>query len=87
MEKKIGICQECGRNVYTNDLDLCKRCNVEVGAEVAAQVEEEEVEEEMPSMEDLGIEETPAEEESSPEKTEEASKEPEEKAKESEEKK
>jgi hypothetical protein len=25
--KKIGSCLSCGREVYTNDLNLCKRCN------------------------------------------------------------
>lgn len=57
MAKKVGLCQECGRTMYTNDMDLCKRCNTEFGAVVAAQQEEEDIEEDMPAMEELGMEE------------------------------
>lgn len=53
--KKVGGCQSCGRNMYTNDLDLCKRCFNEVGLEFLKTVEVEEVEE-GPSLEELGIE-------------------------------
>ena len=58
MTKKVGLCQECGRTVYTNDIDLCKRCYNDVGLEILNKREVvEDVEEEEPSMEDLGIEE------------------------------
>jgi hypothetical protein len=33
--KKVGTCQSCGREVYTNDIDLCKKCNQAVGLEYA----------------------------------------------------
>ena len=57
MAKKVSLCQECGRTVYTNDIDLCKRCYNEVGLDILDQQEEiEELPEEEPSMEDLGIE-------------------------------
>ena len=69
MAKKVGLCQNCGRTVYTNDIDLCKRCYNEVGLEILNKQEViEEIDEEEPSMEDLGIEasekgeESPAEE-------------------------
>ena len=67
--KKVGSCLNCGRNMYTNNLDLCKRCHQEVGLEFLSKIEEEPEEEEKgPSLEDLGIE--PSAEES----TQEASK-------------
>ena len=56
--KKVGSCQNCGRNVYTNDIDLCKRCHNEVGLEFLKTEDIiEEPEEEGPSMEELGLEE------------------------------
>ena len=54
--KKVGICQNCGRNVYTNDIDLCKRCYQIVGMDVLGEEEIEEEPEEGPSLEELGIE-------------------------------
>ena len=27
--KKIGVCEGCGRELYVNESDLCKRCNRE----------------------------------------------------------
>ena len=57
--KKISSCQECGRTVYTNDIDLCKRCHQEVGVSYLQNQEIiEEDEDDMPNMEDLGIEES-----------------------------
>ena len=53
--KKIGVCLNCGREVYTNDINLCKRCHQEVGLDFI-QEEVEEIEEE-PEIEDLGLEE------------------------------
>ncbi len=44
--KKVSKCNECGRTLYTNDLDLCKRCFNKVG--VKAMNSMEEVEEEDP---------------------------------------
>ena len=72
--KKTGICENCGREVYTNKLNLCKRCHQKVGGEFLKQQEPEEIEE-APSLEDLGIEtsdETPEEvkEETEEEKSE-----------------
>lgn len=52
--------------MYTNDLDLCKRCNTDVGAAISAQQEDIEEEDEMPAMEDLGIESEASEVEESP---------------------
>ena len=54
--KKISVCLNCERELYTNDLDLCKRCHQDVGVKFTAEPEPAE-EEEAPSMEDLGIEE------------------------------
>jgi len=31
--KKVGLCDNCGRSMYTNEVNLCKRCNQEVGSE------------------------------------------------------
>jgi len=58
--KKISSCLECGRKVYTNDIDLCKRCHNEVGATYLQEQEVfDEPEEEGPNLEglDLGVEE------------------------------
>jgi hypothetical protein len=74
--KKISLCVNCGRNIYTNDLNLCKRCHQDVGVDFLRQQEPEEVVEEEPaSLEDLGIEATE-------EETEEVAEEPEEELKE-----
>jgi len=74
--KKVGVCVNCGRTVYTNDLDLCKRCYNLVGVELEKKKEAEEGPEEEetgPSMEELGL--APAEgeakEEEAPEEKEE----------------
>jgi len=57
--KNVGLCTNCGRNIYTNEINLCKRCYQDVGLEFLKQQEpEEEVEEETKSLEELGIEET-----------------------------
>ena len=49
--KKIGVCLNCERELYTNDLDLCKRCYQDVGLEFLKDTEpEEEIEEEGPHM-------------------------------------
>lgn len=50
--KKVGLCQNCKRVIYTNDIDLCKRCNTVVGAEVLNQINEEigDIEEETPEI-------------------------------------
>jgi hypothetical protein len=53
--KTVNICLNCGRNIYTNDLNLCKRCHQEVGAKYQEKQEPEEVEEEGPSLEELGL--------------------------------
>jgi len=56
--KEVGVCDHCGRNVYVNSLDLCKRCNLIVGVESRKQAEAEaepEEEEQPMSMEELGI--------------------------------
>ena len=54
----------CEREVYTNDLNLCKRCDKEVGLEFFQKLEAEEVlEEEKVNIEDLGLEKTEVEEE------------------------
>ena len=76
--KKVSRCQECGRKIYTNDIELCKRCHQEVGLQFLREEEVfEEPEEEGPSLEDLdlGTEET-APEEGPAEETQEASEEP-----------
>ena len=65
MTKKVGKCLECEREMYTNELDLCKRCFNDVGLEFLKNAEVVEEVEDMPNMEDLGIE------ESAPEATEE----------------
>jgi len=57
--KKVGLCQSCGRNVYTNDIDLCKRCYNEVGTEFLKTEDVVEEVEEGPSLEELGIEKAP----------------------------
>ena len=72
--KKVGVCQNCGRNIYTNDLDLCKRCNNLVGVEAAKEHEAEvgpEEEEKMPSLEGLDLGEDTKEEGKKEEKKEE----------------
>jgi len=56
--KKIGACQNCERTVYTNDIELCKKCHSEVGFKFLATADIEEEIEEGPSMEELGLEET-----------------------------
>jgi len=45
--KNVGICLNCGRSVYINEINLCKRCAQEVGAEFLkkADIAEEEQEE------------------------------------------
>ena len=56
--KKVGLCQNCGRSVYTNDIDLCKRCYNEVGLKFLniQEAEEGPEEEETPvNLEELGI--------------------------------
>jgi len=55
--KNVGICLNCGRRVYTNDIGLCKRCYQEVGLEFlkTEEVIEEEPEEPV-ALEDLGLE-------------------------------
>ncbi len=40
--KKVGVCANCEREMYTNELDLCKKCNHEVGMEFLRQQESEE---------------------------------------------
>ncbi len=57
--KQVGSCRNCGRSVYVNDIDLCKRCNQEVGLEILEKLDyvDEPKEKEGPSMEDLGLEE------------------------------
>ncbi|MBD3354681.1 hypothetical protein GF361_01700 [Candidatus Woesearchaeota archaeon] len=57
--KQVGNCQNCGRSVYVNDIDLCKRCNQEVGLEILEKLDyvDEPKEDEGPSLEDLGLEE------------------------------
>ena len=74
--KNVGICQNCGRKVYTNDIDLCKRCYQEVGIEFlnTEEVIEEEPEEPV-ALEDLGLEPGAEETEESSEETEEETKE------------
>ena len=52
------MCLNCGRSIYTNDIDLCKRCYQEVGLEFLGKEEEVEEVEEGPSMEELGLEPT-----------------------------
>ena len=37
--KKIGTCLSCGREVYTNDMNLCKRCNKETDLDVLKTLE------------------------------------------------
>lgn len=62
--KKISVCVNCERELYTNNLDLCKRCHQEVGFEFLKKQEPEEVIEDEPvSIEDLGIEEEDIEDE------------------------
>ena len=68
--KKISRCQECGRKIYTNDIELCKRCHQEVGVEMLREQEVfEEPEEEGHSLEDLDIESEETTEEAAPEKS------------------
>jgi len=57
--KQVGNCRNCGRNVYVNDIDLCKRCYQEVGLEILEKLDyvDEPEEEKGPSMDDLGLEE------------------------------
>jgi NMD protein affecting ribosome stability and mRNA decay len=38
--KKVGTCLNCGREVYTNDIDLCKKCYNEVGVDFLKQINE-----------------------------------------------
>ncbi|MBW2995673.1 hypothetical protein KY332_00060 [Candidatus Woesearchaeota archaeon] len=55
--KQVGLCQNCGREVYVNDIDLCKRCHQEVGIEILNKLDYvDEPEEEGPDMEALGLE-------------------------------
>ena len=58
--KKVSPCQECGREVYTNDLNLCKRCHQEFGLEIIKAMAPEDLAEETeePDMAELGLEET-----------------------------
>jgi predicted amidophosphoribosyltransferase len=50
MSKKVGVCINCNREVYTNDIHLCKRCFNEVGvdflkeSEIFAKPEKETIE-------------------------------------------
>jgi len=76
--KKISQCQECGRNVYTNDLNLCKRCHQEVGLDIIKAMAPEDLVEEVeePDMAELGLEETSEEETPSEEPAEEPKEEP-----------
>ena len=60
--KKIGVCLNCEREVYTNDLDLCKKCNQDVGANFLNKQEiEEEIEEEPSMPESMVLESEPEE--------------------------
>ena len=54
--KKISVCLNCERELYTNDLDLCKKCNQEVGLEILKQQEPKEIEEEEEPMENMVLE-------------------------------
>jgi hypothetical protein len=88
--KKVGVCTNCGRNCYTNDLDLCKRCYNLVGVEAAKEHEKEvgpEEEEEGPSMEELGLAPEKAEGEEKEEESKEEEKEEEKPAEEKKEEK
>lgn len=40
--KKVGKCEKCEREVYTNDFNLCKRCHQVYGAQVAEEIAQEE---------------------------------------------
>lgn len=55
--KNVGVCQECGRNVYTNEIELCKRCHKRYGAKYSkeAGLFEEEEKESGPGVEDLDL--------------------------------
>ena len=53
--KKVGACENCGRTMYTNDLELCKKCNNEVGVEFFKNADIEEEVEEAPSLEGLDL--------------------------------
>ncbi len=62
--KQIGLCQNCGRSLYVNDIDLCKRCHQEVGVEILQKLDYVEPEEEEgPDMAALGLDEGPGPEE------------------------
>ena len=39
--KKIGSCLNCGREVYTNELNLCKRCHKEADLEFLRELEKQ----------------------------------------------
>ena len=66
--KKVGRCQNCGREVYTNDINLCKRCYQEFGLEFLKEEAESIIEEETPkNLEELGIKSTEKETEESAE--------------------
>lgn len=54
--KKVSRCVNCERKIYTNDLNLCKKCYRDVGLEFLKQQEPEEVEEGPASLAELGIE-------------------------------
>lgn len=54
--KKIGVCMECGREMYTNDINLCKRCFKEVGTEFIKEQEPEELLEQPEISESLNLE-------------------------------
>ena len=57
MAKKVGICDNCDRNMYTNNFNLCKRCHQDVGYSYFQNQEVEEVET-GPSLSDLGLDDT-----------------------------
>ena len=74
--KKISVCLNCERELYTNDLDLCKKCNQEVGLEILQQQEPEEIEEEEePSMPESMVLESEGEDSSDEEAAENSEKE------------
>ena len=52
MAKKVGICDNCDRNMYTNDFNLCKRCHQDVGYSYFQNQEAG------PSLSDLGLDDT-----------------------------
>ena len=70
--KKIGVCVNCEREVYTNDMELCKKCNQEVGLDFINKQEiEEEMDEEEPTFpESMVLEEGSDEDETAEEDSE-----------------